>query len=224
MWSSSVILLVIGLNMVDAVSQLCSATQRLELGSPLTVFVSLDTEGTSRTGLREVAAVVIGDEDTYFFDTVTPTLKAKEGLAPQDARRTWAHVGARFWKWLSELGDEIVVFAHNGIAHDAPLMNNETMLQCPEALVSLRGRLWLVDTLHLVRHEIPFEELRDRQQGAVYKHLFGADPMRRHTALGDARALVAIVEHPRLQPRARAQDVRKQWPELKPRKKEQSSK
>lgn len=108
----SLVLFLLGLNMADAVSQLYSATQKLDLGLPLTVFVSLDTEGIARTGLREVAAVVIGDEDTYFFDTVTPTSKAKEGLAPQDARRTWAHVGPRFWKlFLFRLA--LFLSAHN---------------------------------------------------------------------------------------------------------------
>ena len=127
------------LTMSEAVAQLCRETQKLELGDPLTVFVALDTEGTGRTGLREVAAVVVGDEDTYFFDTVTPAAKS-EGLAPQDARRTWAHVGPRFWRWLSQLGDEVVVLAHNGAAHDAPLLNRETLLQCPDDLARLRGR------------------------------------------------------------------------------------
>lgn len=177
--------------------ELSEAIRKLNLGEPHVAYVSIDTEGTSRTGLKQVAAVLLDDPDTFFFDTVTRG--DTSGLAPSDARRTWAHVGPRFWKWLSNQGDKVVIVGHNVRAHDMPLLTKETKAACPQALEGIKGKFFVCDTLEATRKLVPMEELRDRRQHSVYRHLFGGEPLQRHTALGDARANAAIATHERFE-------------------------
>lgn len=169
----------------------------LELGPPTITYLSIDTEGVARTGLRQVAAVDIDNHDAFFFDTVTPVLKT-QNLAPSDASRTWSHVGRRFWEWVGTRGDVVVLVGHNIRAHDMPLLSRESAIACPDAFEKIKKRLFIVDTLDATRTIFPITELRDRRQAAVYAHLFGAEPLQKHTALGDARANAAIATHERV--------------------------
>ena len=175
-------------------------------------FVSLDTEGTARSGgLREIAAVNLADHDCFFVDTVTPIgLATSTSLASSDAARTWAHVGPRFWKWAAEQGDVVVFVGHNIRAHDRPLLLRETAAHCPDEAEHF-SKFFFVDTLDVIRKAIPIDELRDRRQESVYTFLFGGAPPRKHAALADARANAAIASHPRLKALVRDEGMRAKW-------------
>lgn len=171
---------------------LVESAAKMAIGKPVVTYVAIDTEGTSKTGLRQVGAVLLEDSDAFFFDTISP----KTGqFAPGETARTWAKVGAQFWEWLRGQGDEIVLVGHNIKKHDRPLLERESMEQCPEAFLAVRDRLFVVDTLDATRALFPVDVLRDRRQVGVYAHLFGGAPPNAHSALGDARANASIAKH-----------------------------
>ena len=154
-------------------------------------IICIDTEGSSRTGIREVAAMSIDDTDVSFYDTVTP-LQSTAGLAPQDADHTWASVGPRFFAWVAQITPKnrtALLVGHNVIKHDVPLLKKETLAQCPDAMPKLM--LWC-DTLAAVRSVML--DLKKRDQRSVYAHIYGAPPLAHgtHTAFGDARTNAAI--------------------------------
>lgn len=173
---------------------------------PKTTFLVLDTEGNARTGLRQVALVDLDSATNYFSDTVS------DDDGPQ---RGWDGVGARFWAFVGAQGACVVLVGHNITAHDWPLLMRETSARCADAFEAVRDRVSIVDTLDIVRALVPFEELRDRRQGAVYTHLFHANPKNPHVALGDARALARIARHERFQDAVRADTFRRAPSELR---------
>lgn len=168
------------------------------LGPESVALISVDTEGNSRNGLREIAAVVIDDPDMFFFDTVTPVSASEMKLAPSDAIRTWTRIGPKFWEWVGERADKIVLVGHNIRAHDAPLLVKETARACQSDFVKIAHRVFICDTLAATRAMIPFEELRYRTQASVYTFLFGGKPLKMHTAMHDARSNAAIAKHERI--------------------------
>lgn len=168
------------------------------LGPESVALISVDTEGNSRNGLREIAAVVIDDPDVYFYDSVTPVSVSEMKLAPSDALRTWSYIGPKFWEWVGERADKIVLVGHNIRAHDAPLILKETARACQSDFDKIAHRVFICDTLAATRETIPFEELRYRTQAAVYTFLYAGKPVKMHTAMSDARTNVAIAKHERI--------------------------
>ena len=160
-------------------------------------ILCVDTEGSSRTGIREIAALSLDDSEVYFYDTVTP-LKSAAGLAPEDASHTWAVVGPRFFDWVARVTPKdrtALLVGHNVIKHDVPLVKKETLAMCPDAMPK---RMRWCDTLAAVRAVLP--ELKKRDQRSVYAHIYGAPPLAHgtHTAFADARTNAAIARAPRI--------------------------
>ena len=109
----------------------------------------------------------------------------------------WEEAGRTFWAWVRAAceGGDVVFVGHNAARFDYPLLLRETgRMAAPPAWLPTRVRL--VDTLAVCRAELRM--LKSHRQAAVYEALFGEAPGGQHDALGDVRALVRIMQLPRL--------------------------
>ena len=168
------------------------------------VIFDLETTGLScaRDRIVSIAAIDLysGDE---FYAEINPQMPMQKAAAAVNGftdeflkgQPTWETIGPLFWQWLSEhqaTGGDLCLVAHNGHRFDVPMLMNE-FGRLP-TLPARKGPLFVIDTLPIAR--VLFPQLASKKLSSVFEHLFKAQPDRQHHALGDAQALLRIVNDP----------------------------
>ena len=168
------------------------------------IVFDLETTGLSckKDRIVSIAAIDLysGDE---FYAEVNPTIPMNKAAAAVNGftddclkdKPLWASIGPLFWKWISDHqapGGLLCFVAHNGRRFDAPMLRSE--LSRLSNLPEPKGPLFIIDTLQIAQKLFP--TLPSKKLTSVYEHLFNTSPERQHHALGDAQALLRIVNLP----------------------------
>lgn len=184
----------------EGAEALAAALTRVSL-APAYYVIAFDTEGAARSGgIREIAAVPVEDDAEQPFAEVVTQRGGGDGLSPEDAARTWAVVGPRFWAWVLRVtppGRTPLLVAHNAARHDVPLLLSDTRAVGG----TIPAGLCWADTLPAARGALP--ALTRHPLAVVYASLFGGTPPAHaaHSALGDARSLACIARDARVSER-----------------------